>query len=117
MLSSQSRRLDLNPIDLCRMPRSAQPGGTIVLCTLASAALGPPLSRCEETCQAASRQRELVTGRRFAPNSLLEAHWMRFCADKACPPSGHLPLAQSPGQRDGPVGLQEVAAEIAIHAG
>jgi hypothetical protein len=51
-------------------------GGTIVLCTLAGAALGPRLLR--ETCQAASRQRELVTARRFAPNSLLEAHATRF---------------------------------------
>jgi hypothetical protein len=31
-----------------------------------------------EKCQAASRQRELVTGRRFAPNSLLEAQMTRF---------------------------------------
>ena len=45
-------------------------GGTIVLCTLAGAALGPRLLRWKEC---ASRQREHVTGRRSAPNSSSEA--------------------------------------------
>ncbi len=60
------------------MPNARPVGGTIVLCTLADAALGLRPLRCEEMCQAASRQRELVTGRRFAPNSSLEAHITRF---------------------------------------
>ena len=53
-------------------------GGTIVLCTLAVQHWDHGCCVGRKPRRAASRRRELVTARRFAPNSLLEAHRTRF---------------------------------------
>lgn len=60
-------------------------GGTIALCALAGAALGPRLLRGNVAGTPASRQRELVTARRVAPNSSIRGALRVFPNNGAAP--------------------------------